>query len=457
MAAAAAAFSEAWTSAAVSLTIAAAHAAPPRMATSSHTPARGPCVAGRAATSASSRRHVSKLKHTPGSASCQEGALLPGWQVPGGLGSTAGQGPRWQPEAPQAARRPWRCACSRHLTAAHGAHADVLLGSRSAEAERGNASAPLYVQPTDRVDSVYFVDSVGSVNSVGPVDSVDSVDYTPFAGASSSNRRNGTNTHDTSTIATTTPSSRRSAGGGGSRVGTAVAGGARGYSRRTAGVQLGVLAGLLLGGIGGPLLTPGAGECATPAPAPALAPAPGATAAAAEVAPGGKPAAPEGMALGKMNRKAGEDVLPDGSQTLALVGNFSTFDTISVIKYPLDRAAPPASLDENVRTDVLSATRSAGGALDEGGDAPLSSDVSVCSFEYVTEVCRGKTEEGRGGVLECFSPKDGAPLETLVRRHVATVHVHNGEVYVMSASCADKSWPKIGSTLKAIVSSFSFS
>lgn len=167
---------------------------------------------------------------------------------------------------------------------------------------------------------------------------------------------------------------------------------------------------------------------------------------------------PEGFIVAT-NRKGDDDRQADGSQAIALVGNFSSFDTISVIRFPFgdtDINASPSDLAAklltrgNVRTNFISATKREQSDVEELDNGPLY------VYEYVTEVCRGNLEEGKGGLPDCVSPNDGSLLSTVIRHHVASVTIHEGEFYVISASSAEARWEEMASALRAAVSSFSF-
>eukprot|EP00898_Chlorokybus_atmophyticus_P003343 jgi/Chlat1/4009/Chrsp26S04073 len=143
-------------------------------------------------------------------------------------------------------------------------------------------------------------------------------------------------------------------------------------------------------------------------------------------------------------------------ETLALLGNFTAYDTVSVLQAPSTgfeaatsaaEVADKLALKGNVRTAMISAARREASTPGE----------SAYTFEYSTETCRGNTEEAVGGDVLCLAPRDGQPLPTVKRHHITAAFVRNGLVYTASASCVEDRWAAAGRQLQAIVASFTLS
>eukprot|EP00746_Dinoflagellata_sp_MGD_P023154 gnl/MRDRNA2_/MRDRNA2_154259_c0_seq1.p1 gnl/MRDRNA2_/MRDRNA2_154259_c0~~gnl/MRDRNA2_/MRDRNA2_154259_c0_seq1.p1 ORF type:complete len:383 (-),score=57.98 gnl/MRDRNA2_/MRDRNA2_154259_c0_seq1:71-1186(-) len=180
-----------------------------------------------------------------------------------------------------------------------------------------------------------------------------------------------------------------------------------------------------------------------------------------------------------------------GGQTLALVGDFKKFDTITVRRESLskrqdfwDAAASPGSLAEKAaqvakvevprarteseRDDLpgpLSILEQSNGfvAVQVGGASALDVDGQLYFiYEYYTEgvgpyaeICRGTIEVGKNGVKRCLvGVEDLSPNVVVKRRHVAVATAVDDYLYLVKASALESRWPEVGSVLSRVASSF---
>mmetsp|Transcript_4935 Transcript_4935/g.7683 ORF Transcript_4935/g.7683 Transcript_4935/m.7683 type:complete len:345 (+) Transcript_4935:28-1062(+) len=189
----------------------------------------------------------------------------------------------------------------------------------------------------------------------------------------------------------------------------------------------------------------------------------------------------------------------DKGETLALVGNFKSIDTVSVRREPIsqhpdfvaavagyDTSAAAAAIDDataavatKVANVLTSAERSAvaanqdfgvvGGvengrsgvmdfrlgaaAVGMGPGASPGSSQPYFSYDFYTEVCRASIEEGAGGAKQCVGPR-GDVLDTIQRRNFTVATMSGGYLYLVKASALESRWEDVGALLREVAGSF---
>ncbi|CAI7780813.1 unnamed protein product [Closterium sp. NIES-54] len=174
------------------------------------------------------------------------------------------------------------------------------------------------------------------------------------------------------------------------------------------------------------------------------------------------------VTINRKNDPADAPLTADGAQALAVVGNFVTFDTMSVIRYAFtpnpDKLAPLIQRilpNGNLSTSLVEGTVFPNQPIIE---LPLDlqkilsalASPAGLSFDVVTETCRGRIEEGKGGVGECVSVRGADLVQPIVRRHIGRILLSEGYLYVITASCTEARWPIMNSQLLAALQSFAF-
>ncbi|CAI7850080.1 unnamed protein product [Closterium sp. NIES-53] len=174
------------------------------------------------------------------------------------------------------------------------------------------------------------------------------------------------------------------------------------------------------------------------------------------------------VTINRKNDPADAPLTADGAQALAVVGNFVTFDTMSVIRYAFtpnpDKLAPLIQRilpNGNLSTSLVEDTVFPNQPIIE---LPLDlqkilsalASPAGLSFDVVTETCRGRIEEGKGGVGECVSVRGADLVQPIVRRHIGRILLSEGYLYVITASCTEARWPIMNSQLLAALQSFAF-
>lgn len=194
----------------------------------------------------------------------------------------------------------------------------------------------------------------------------------------------------------------------------------------------------------------------------------------------GKSGAPFALAVPEswvqsIDRPASDGPERPAGSTLAVVGDYTVVDTVAVRRerLPADAAelfAPGA--DPNKVADALTAAErgavsegeavSVVGGVDNGRSGTVRFDLLGAQavpggvrFEYETEVCRGRVEEGAGGELVCTGLGNGGlPVDT-VQRHFLLVVVPAGDyMYVLKASALASRWDDIRPTMALVADSF---
>lgn len=75
--------------------------------------------------------------------------------------------------------------------------------------------------------------------------------------------------------------------------------------------------------------------------------------------------------------------------------------------------------------------------------------------DYVLESCQGgEIQEGRGGVLRCLDPTSGSPVRTARRRHLATITVAKGDLYIAVGSASEATFADAQDDFSSIIRSF---
>ncbi|CAI5982427.1 unnamed protein product [Closterium sp. NIES-64] len=174
------------------------------------------------------------------------------------------------------------------------------------------------------------------------------------------------------------------------------------------------------------------------------------------------------VTINRKNDPADAPLTADGAQALAVVGNFVTFDTMSVIRYAFtpnpDKLAPLIQRilpNGNLSTSLVEDTVFPNQPIIE---LPLDlqkilsalASPAGLSFDVITETCRGRIEEGKGGVGECVSVRGADLVQPIVRRHIGRILLSEGYLYVITASCTEARWPIMNSQLLAALQSFAF-
>lgn len=142
-----------------------------------------------------------------------------------------------------------------------------------------------------------------------------------------------------------------------------------------------------------------------------------------------------------------------------LVGNFKSFDTMSVAKSVL----PSMSADGSGKDFQLQQVSSS--LLQEMRDAPSTLELEVLrtdakgdggvEVEYVHTSCRGEQVEGLGGRISCVGPR-GAQLQVIVRHGVIRCIPTGDTAYVLKASTPGDRWSVMQSLLRSAIDSFQF-
>ncbi|CAI5474779.1 unnamed protein product, partial [Closterium sp. Yama58-4] len=174
------------------------------------------------------------------------------------------------------------------------------------------------------------------------------------------------------------------------------------------------------------------------------------------------------VTINRKNDPADAPLTADGAQALAVVGNFVTFDTMSVIRYAFtpnpDKLAPLIQRilpNGNLSTSLVEDTVFPNQPIIE---LPLDlqkilsalASPAGLSFDVITETCRGRIEEGKGGVGECVSVRGADLVQPIVRRHIGRILLSEGYLYVITASCTEARWPIMSAQLLATLQSFAF-
>ncbi|CAI7806304.1 unnamed protein product [Closterium sp. NIES-54] len=148
------------------------------------------------------------------------------------------------------------------------------------------------------------------------------------------------------------------------------------------------------------------------------------------------------VTINRKNDPADAPLTADGAQALAVVGNFVTFDTMSVIRYAFtpnpDKLAPLIQRilpNGNLSTSLVEDTVFPNQPIIE---LPLDlqkilsalASPAGLSFDVVTETCRGRIEEGKGGVGECVSVRGADLVQPIVRRHIGRILLSEAQVRV---------------------------
>ncbi|CAI5511258.1 unnamed protein product [Closterium sp. Naga37s-1] len=165
------------------------------------------------------------------------------------------------------------------------------------------------------------------------------------------------------------------------------------------------------------------------------------------------------VTINRKNDPADAPLTADGAQALAVVGNFVTFDTMSVIRYAFtpnpDKLAPLIQRilpNGNLRTSLVEDTVFPNQPIIE---LPLDlqkilsalASPAGLSFDVVTETCRGRIEEGKGGVGECVSVRGADLVQPIVRRHIGRILLSEGYLYVITESCTEARWTRMKAQL----------
>ncbi|GAQ89258.1 hypothetical protein KFL_005040020 [Klebsormidium nitens] len=158
-----------------------------------------------------------------------------------------------------------------------------------------------------------------------------------------------------------------------------------------------------------------------------------------------------------LNRKPGTEVAKDdGEETLALIGDFKTFDTVSVLRYPIAPGTPGTVSAEEISEKLIIGGNITTEFLRKEMETPADpSQGNKYHFEYVTEQCRGEVVEGLGGRRECFRGENVLP--TITRHHYVNVEAFKGHFYVVTASAAQTRWAEAKSDFEQVLSSFKLS
>ncbi|CAI5945314.1 unnamed protein product [Closterium sp. NIES-65] len=237
----------------------------------------------------------------------------------------------------------------------------------------------------------------------------------------------------------------------------------------------------------------------------------------------------QALALNRKNDPADAPLTADGAQALAVVGNFVTFDTMSVIRYaftpnpdklaPLiqrilpngvslthrrpsssliaahpPHSSPPillthassphlfkpqqarSSHPNNLSTSLVEDTVFPNQPIIElpldlqkilsalASPAGLSFERAECNnggvqredrggnegsaYFVITETCRGRIEEGKGGVGECVSVRGADLVQPIVRRHIGRILLSEGYLYVITVACTEARRPEMSTLLQ---------
>lgn len=151
----------------------------------------------------------------------------------------------------------------------------------------------------------------------------------------------------------------------------------------------------------------------------------------------------------------------DQSGALALVGDFKSFDTASVLKADLPRLMlPPETAEKGdvkaLASALIAEARSTGSTMsfelvNEGTERRGGGNYIV--FEYVLSICNGEIEEGLEGKRRCLAP-NGNSQEPITRHLVASATFKDGQAYLLTASSPIERWPQTADQLRAVAESF---
>ncbi|CAI5996048.1 unnamed protein product [Closterium sp. NIES-65] len=166
------------------------------------------------------------------------------------------------------------------------------------------------------------------------------------------------------------------------------------------------------------------------------------------------------VTINRKNDPADAPLTADGAQALAVVGNFVTFDTMSVIRYAFtpnpDKLAPLIQRilpNGNLSTSLVEDTVFPNQPIIE---LPLDlqkilsalASPAGLSFDVITETCRGRIEEGKGGVGECVSVRGADLVQPIVRRHIGRILLSEGYLYVITVACTEARRPEMSTLLQ---------
>ncbi|GJP43153.1 hypothetical protein CLOM_g2645 [Closterium sp. NIES-68] len=172
------------------------------------------------------------------------------------------------------------------------------------------------------------------------------------------------------------------------------------------------------------------------------------------------------VTINRKNDPSDAPLTADGA--LAVVGNFVTFDTMSVIRYAftvnpdklaplIQRILPTGNLSTSLVEDTVFPNQPIVELpLDLQKILSALASPAGLSFDVITETCRGRIEEGKGGVGECVSVRGADLVQPIVRRHIGRILLSQGYLYVITASCTEARWPTMNAQLLASLESFAF-